>query len=66
MSDTIAYGISYNVPISETQSYGYGAELLRTEYTTTSGSPANVTSFLDKYGKTHFGFRGNINFTEDT
>ena len=66
VSDTIAYGISYNVPISETQSYGYGAELLRTEYTTTAGSPANVTSFLDKYGKTHFGFRGNINFTEDT
>ena len=43
ISDTIAYGVNYNVPISETKSYGYGAQLVLTEYTTTSGSPSNVT-----------------------
>ena len=35
ISDTIAYGVNYNVPISETKSYGYGAQLVLTEYTTT-------------------------------
>ena len=66
ISDTIAYGVNYNVPISETRSYGYGAELVLTEYTTTSGSPSNVRSFLNKHGNTHLGFLLNANYTEDT
>ena len=66
ISDTIAYGVNYNVPISETRSYGYGAELVLTEYTTTSGSPSNVRSFLNKHGNTHIGFLFNANYTEDT
>lgn len=66
LSDNIAYGVNYNVPISETKSYGYGAQLVLTEYTTTIGSPSNVTSFIDKYGTTHFGFLFNVSYTEDT
>ena len=66
ISDTIAYGISYNVPISETRSYGYGTELVLTDYTTTIGSPSNVTSFINKHGNTHIGFLFNGNITEDT
>ncbi|MEL0280423.1 MAG: outer membrane protein assembly factor BamA [Gammaproteobacteria bacterium] len=66
ISDTIAYGVNYNVPISETKSYGYGAQLVITEYTTTSGSPSNVRSFLNKHGNTHIGFLFNANYTEDT
>ena len=66
LSDTVAYSVNYNVPISETESYGYGGELLLNEYTTTIGSPANVTSFVDEFGDVHFGFRFNASYTEDT
>ncbi len=66
ISDTIAYGVSYNVPISETRSFGYGTELVLTDYTTTIGSPTNVTKFIDKHGKSHLGFLFNGNITEDT
>tara|TARA_Y100000768_G_scaffold388339_1_gene383657 strand:+ start:3770 stop:6106 length:2337 start_codon:yes stop_codon:yes gene_type:complete len=66
LSDTFAYGINYNIPISETRSYGYGAEIKLTDYTTTSGSPTNVTSFLDKHGETHFGILLNASLVEDT
>ena len=66
LSDTVAYGVSYNIPISETQSYGYGIEALLNDYTTTAGSPSNVTNFINKYGETHFGFRLSANYTEDT
>ena len=66
ISDTFAYGINYNIPISETRSYGYGAEIRFTDYTTTIGSPANVTSFLDKHGSTHFGVQLNASLVEDT
>jgi hypothetical protein len=47
-------------------SYGYGTELVLTDYTTTIGSPTNVRSFIDKYGNTHLGFLFNANITEDT
>ena len=66
LSDTFSYGINYNVPMSETRSYGYGGEIKLTDYTTTSSSPTNVTSFLDKHGSTHFGFVLNASFVEDT
>ncbi len=66
LSDTIAYGFDFNIPISETKSYGYGAQLVLTEYTITSGSPSNVRSFLNKHGDTHLGFLLNANYTEDT
>ena len=66
ISDTIAYGVNYNVPISETRSYGYGAELILTDYTTTVGSPNNVTSFINKYGKSHFGLMLRASLVEDT
>ncbi len=66
LSDTFAYGVTYSVPISETKSYGYGAELILTDYSTTVGSPSNVTSFLDEFGNTHLGFRFTGSYTEDT
>jgi outer membrane protein insertion porin family len=66
ISDTFAYGVNYNVPISESRSYGYGAELVLTEYTTTIGSPSNVRKFLDKHGKSHFGLLFNASIVEDT
>ena len=66
ISDTIAYGVNYDIPISETRSYGYGVELLFTDYTTTVGSPTNVTSFIDKYGNSHLGFIFNAKLIEDT
>ncbi len=65
ISDTIAYGVNYSIPISETRSYGYGAELVFTDYTTTIGSPANVTDFINKHGNTHLGFVFNANLVED-
>ena len=51
LSDTYSYGVNYSVPISETKSFGYGGELLLTDYTTTIGSPSNVTRFIDDYGE---------------
>ncbi len=66
ISDTIAYGVNYNVPISESRSYGYGAEVILTDYTTTIGSPANVTDFISKYGNSHFGLLLNASIVEDT
>ena len=66
LSDTIAYGINYNVPISESRSYGYGAEVILTDYTTTIGSPANVTNFINKHGNAHFGVAFNASLIEDT
>jgi outer membrane protein insertion porin family len=66
VSDTIAYGVSYSVPISETSYYGYGGQLVYTDYTTTIGSPSNVTSFLDKHGTKHLGFLFNASITDDT
>jgi outer membrane protein insertion porin family len=66
ISDTVAYGVSYIIPISETRSYGYGSELVLTDYTTTIGSPYNVTNFINKHGNTHLGFLFNGNITEDT
>ena len=66
LSDNLAYGVSYSVPISETKSYGYGVELVFTDYSTTIGSPSNVTSFLDEFGNSHLGFRFTGSYTEDT
>ena len=66
ISDTIAYGVNYNVPISETRSYGYGAELILTDYTTTVGSPNNVISFINEYGKSHLGLMLRASLVEDT
>ena len=66
LSDTFAYGVNYSVPISETKSYGYGGEVVLIDYTTTIGSPQNVTNFINEYGETHFGFRLSANYTEDT
>ena len=66
ISDTIAYGVNYNVPISESRSYGYGAEVILTDYTTTIGSPSNVTDFISKYGNSHFGVLFNASLVEDT
>ena len=66
LADTFAYGVSYSIPISETKSFGYGGELVLTDYSTTSGSSSNITSFIDNYGETHFGLRLNANYSEDT
>ena len=66
ISDTIAYGVNYDVPISETRSYGYGAELILTDYTTTIGSPNNVISFVNKYGNSHLGLMIRASLIEDT
>ena len=66
LSDTIAYAVDYNIPISETRSYGYGAELMLTDYTTTAGSPSNVTNFINKYGNSHLGLLIRASLTDDT
>jgi outer membrane protein insertion porin family len=66
IADNIGYGVDYNVPISESRSYGYGAELRFTDYTTTAGSPSNVISFINKYGNSHFGLMLRASIIEDT
>ena len=66
LSDTFGFGTLYNIPISETQSYGYGYDLTFTKFTTTIGSPIIVTHHLNDHGKNSIGININASYTSDT
>ena len=66
LSDTFGFGTLYNIPISETQSYGYGYDLTFTRFTTTIGSPIIVTHHLNDHGKNSIGININASYTSDT
>ena len=55
MADTFGGGVFYTTPISETDSFGLGYDILYTTYTTTVASPIIVTHHTDKWGSTSFG-----------
>ncbi len=66
LSDTLGFGTLYNVPISETQSYGYGYDFSFTRFTTTIGSPIIVTHHLNDHGKNAMGINFRASYTSDT
>tara|TARA_B100000945_G_scaffold167819_1_gene134535 strand:- start:5811 stop:8192 length:2382 start_codon:yes stop_codon:yes gene_type:complete len=66
LSDTLGFGVLYNIPISETQSYGYGIDLNLTRFTTTIGSPIIVTHHLNDHGSNAIGVNLSASYTSDT
>ena len=66
LSDTIGGGVFYSTPISETDSFGLGYDVLFTDYSTTISSPVIVTHHLDRYGGTEFGVELKANYVIDT
>ncbi len=66
LSDTLGFGVLYNIPISETQSYGYGVDLNVTRFTTTIGSPIIVTHHLNDHGSNAIGLNLTASYTSDT
>ena len=66
ISDTFGGGIFYTTPVSETDSFGLGYDVLYTDYTTTSGSPIVVTHHINRYGNTSFGVDLKANYISDS
>ncbi len=66
LSDTLGGGVLYNVPLSETESIGYGYDLTFTSFTTTIGSPIIVTHHINDHGKNSFGVSFRATYTSDT
>ena len=66
IADTFGGGVFYSTPISETDSFGLGYDILYTSYTTTLGSPIVVTHHIDEWGKTSFGAKLKATYTHDS
>ncbi len=66
IADTFGGGVFYSTPISETDSFGLGYDILYTSYTTTLGSPIVVTHHIDEWGKTSLGAKLKATYTHDT
>jgi len=66
LSDTFAGGVMYNMPISETATFGIGYDISLTDFTTTIGSPITVTHHIADHGSTAFGVKFKTNYVTDT
>jgi len=66
VADTFGGGVFYTTPISETDSFGLGYDILYTTYTTTVASPIIVTHHTDKWGSTSFGAELKATYINDT
>lgn len=66
VADTFGGGVFYTTPISETDSFGLGYDILYTSYTTTIASPIVVTHHIDKWGGTSFGAELKATYIHDT
>ena len=55
LADIISGGVLYNIPISETSTFGIGYDISYTDFTTTLYSPIIVTHHLTDHGNTVFG-----------
>ena len=65
VADAIGGGVFYSSPISETESFGIGYDVLLTDYTTTAGSPVIVTHHIAEHGNTALGVEFKINYVDD-
>jgi outer membrane protein insertion porin family len=66
LSDTFAGGVMYNMPVSETSTFGIGYDISLTEFTTTIGSPIIVRHHIADHGGTSFGVKLKSNYITDT
>jgi outer membrane protein insertion porin family len=66
LSDTFAAGVMYNMPVSETATFGIGYDLSLTDFTTTIGSPIIVTHHIADHGNTSFGAKIKTSYVTDT
>ncbi|MBT4654993.1 MAG: outer membrane protein assembly factor BamA [Gammaproteobacteria bacterium] len=66
LSDTLAAGVMYNMPISETATFGIGYDVSLTEFTTTIGSPVIVRHHITDHGRTSLGITFKADYTSDT
>ena len=66
LSDTFAGGVMYDMPISETATFGIGYDISLTDFTTTIGSPIIVTHHIADHGNTALGIKIKGNYTTDT
>ena len=66
LSDTFAAGVMYNMPVSETATFGIGYDISLTDFTTTIGSPIIVTHHIADHGNTAFGVKVKSSYVTDT
>ena len=66
LSDVLGGGVLYNMPISETSTFGIGYDITYTDFTTTAFSPIMVTHHVADHGNTAFGISLKGSFVHDT
>ncbi|MDA7748454.1 outer membrane protein assembly factor BamA [Gammaproteobacteria bacterium] len=66
LSDTFSAGVMYNMPVSETATFGIGYDVSLTDFTTTIGSPIIVTHHITDHGNTAFGVKIKSSYVTDT
>ena len=66
LSDTFAGGVMYDMPVSETSTFGIGYDISLTDFTTTIGSPIIVTHHVADHGNAAFGIKLKSNYITDT
>tara|TARA_Y100000748_G_scaffold151027_1_gene126281 strand:- start:1938 stop:4325 length:2388 start_codon:yes stop_codon:yes gene_type:complete len=66
LSDTFGGGVMYDMPVSETETFGIGYDITLTEFTKTIYSPIIVTHHLDDHGENSFGLTLKSSFVSDT
>jgi outer membrane protein insertion porin family len=64
--DTYAFGVMYDMPVSETATFGIGYDISLTDFTTTIGSPIIVTHHVADHGNTAFGIKLKTSYITDT
>jgi len=66
LSDVLGGGVIYNMPISETSTFGIGYDITYTDFTTTAFSPIIVTHHIADHGNTAFGVSLKGSYVQDT
>ncbi len=66
LADIISGGVLYNIPISETSTFGIGYDISFTDFTTTTFSPIIVTHHITDHGNNAFGVTLKSSYVSDT
>ena len=66
LADILSGGVLYNIPISETSTFGIGYDVSFTDFTTTIYSPIMVTHHIADHGNNAFGLTLKSSYVIDT
>ena len=66
LADLLSGGVLYNIPISETATFGVGYDISFTDFTTTAYSPIIVTHHIEDHGNNAFGLKLQSSYVTDT